>query len=54
MTVKLEVSCPRSLLKYDANGNIDSDTGATSTVKLSLPDDITLYSNREEVMKIRC
>ena len=49
MTVELEVSCPKSLLKYDATGNLDSDTGATSMVKLSLPDDITLHSSREEV-----
>ena len=49
MTEGLEVSCPKSLLKYDANGNLDSDTGATSIVNLSLHDDITLHSNREEV-----
>ena len=49
MTVGLEVYCPKSLLKYDASGNLDSDTGATSIVNLSIPDDITLHSNREEV-----
>ena len=50
MTVELEVSWRKSLLKYDANGHIDSDTGAASIVKLSIPDDITLHSNREEVL----
>ena len=49
MTVGLEVYCPKSLLKYDASGNLDSDTGATSIVNLSIPDDITLHSNREEM-----
>ena len=49
MTVELEVSCPKSLLKYNANGDIDSDTGATSHVELHLRDDITLHSSGEEV-----
>ena len=52
-TVELEISCPKSSIKYDANDNSDSRTGATSTVKLPLPDEITLDSSHKEFCKIR-
>ena len=51
--LELEISCPKSSIKYDVNDNSDSRTGATSTVKLPLPDEITLDSSHKEFCKIR-